>query len=231
VASSPDNPDAGYITVAATLISLTIATVVSAILVLSLTELRRAKADLERVQVAALLDGGQLVAALTIFSNVQPGRLRWRESTSIGAFDILAEPERSKGAAGNLVDVSLLARLGAPDPAAAAAWLRGEAAKSHPAPIEEAAKAPLWRNCAASMLSYFGREPAPKLAAAAVPNRQSQAGRAGEVWRVRVGINGWVDDRLVRMTGADRPPAITISRSFYKGQSGGEPCASLITQG
>lgn len=231
MASFPDNPEAGYITVAATLISLTIATVVSAILVLSLTELRRAKADLERVQAAALLDGGQLVAALTIFSNVQPGRLRWSESTSIGTFDILAEPERGKGTASNLADRGLLARLGSPDPAATAAWLRGEAAKSHPAPIDEAVRSPLWRSCAASMLSYFGREPAPKLTAASAPNRQSRAGRAGEVWRVRVGVNGWVDDRLVRMTGADRPPAITISRSFYKGRSGGEPCTALINQG
>jgi len=231
VASFPDNPEAGYITVAATLISLTIATVVSAILVLSLTELRRAKADLERVQAASLLDGGQLIAALTVFSNLQPGRLRWSESTSIGTFDILAEPERSKGAASNLADQGLLARLGASDPAATAAWLRAEAAKPHPAPIEAAVQSPLWRGCAASMLSYFGREPAPKLAAAAAPNRQSRTGRAGEVWRVRVGVNGWVDDRLVRMTGADRPPAITISRSFYKGHSGGEPCTALITQG
>lgn len=231
MASSPQSAEAGYITVAATLISLTMAIVVSAILVLALTELRRAKADLERVQVAALLDGGQLVAALTIFSNVQPGRLRWSESTSIGTFEILAEPERGKGAVANLADESLLARLGAADPAATSAWLRAEAAKSHPAPIEAAVNTPIWRNCAASMLSYFGREPSPKLSAAAAPNRQSRAGRAGEVWRVRVGINGWVDDRLVRMTGADRPPTFTISRSFYKGRTGGEPCAALITQG
>lgn len=230
MASSPPPDDAGYITAAAALISLTIAVTVSAILILSLTELRSAKADLERVRTAALLDGGQLVAALTIFSNVQPGRLRWSEATSIGTFDILAEPERPKAGVTTLADVSVLARLGATNPTATTNWLRNEAAGSHPAPISDAATTALWKACAPSMVSYFGRETVPRLGAANAPTRQGRSGRAGDVWRVRVAINGWVDDRLVRMTGADRPPAITISRSFHRGRSGGEPCAALIDQ-
>lgn len=224
--------EAGYATAAAALVSLALAVVAAAVSAMALTGVRTARSEFERIRVAALLDGGQLLAALRITDNGSPGRLRWQESTPDGVFMILAEPEAAKlDAAKAFSNLDLLRRLGSSDPAATARKLADQAKSTRPEPIATLEAANLWRACAGSLLSYNGRAERPVLTAAAQPAQGVMGPRGGAVWRVRVSTAGYVDERLVRMTGDAARPALVMDRRFGRGREEGERCGALIGKG
>ena len=221
---------AGFATLGATITCLAIAIAVSGLVSYAASANQASRANLERVQAQARLDNGQLLAALGVFENVKAGRLRWTEARGGETFDILAEPEFDKVKVPD-VDagrMTLFAHLGARDPEAVTQYLQaGYAAGGLPS-IAQADASPLWRNCAASALSFYGRASTPTLTAAAEPDRKGGRPRSGEVWRIVVSSGGFVDERLVRMTDSGRTPALLIDRNFRRGTAGDEPCANLI---
>ncbi|CAN5304376.1 hypothetical protein BH11PSE2_BH11PSE2_14270 [soil metagenome] len=228
MASCPnDDPRAGYATAAAAMVSLGLAVMVSAVLAWTLTNLRGARADLAKTQMAAQLEGGQLLAAYGILENSVPGRLTWTESVVDTNLDILAEPEADKVNAGT-ADEGLLRQLGAETPTETTAWFQAQSLAPRPEVVREAQPGELWRECAPSALSYYGRAATAKIMAPHSPVRLGQRARAGEVWRVVVSANGWRDDRLVRITGNGRRPAIVIDRRFDRGSVEGSLCSSLV---
>jgi multidrug efflux pump subunit AcrA (membrane-fusion protein) len=228
--SSPDRADDGFATAAAAMTSLVLAIGATAIAGLALSNLRSARIQLERTQADARLAGGQVVAALDVSENIRAGRLRWRETVGQDGFDILAEPERDKFNVTQMLTEkpNLLSQLGAENPTRTAAWLIVQAQSDRPATIADAASSRLWKDCAGSVLSYFGGPNYGPLKAAGSPDSQAVRGRTGEVWRIRVSSNGWMDDRIVRLTGNGRMPALTILRQFGRDNEKGEPCNALI---
>lgn len=233
--SAPDRPDAGYATAAAALTALALSLVVSAVMGASLTDLRAARAALDRSRVETSLDGAQQVAVAALLDSGALMRLRWHVPTNLGAVEILAEPEAPKltlSAAADLADGELLAL--APGhaesirPRLRALALSGASA----ADIARLGATPLWRACAPSLISPYGEGRSLALHAAAPPSQGRFSWRAGEVWRLRaLAPGGWADDRIVRLTGDAERPAAIIERVLVRGQGGGEPCRVLIESG
>lgn len=233
--SAPDRADAGYATAAAALTALALSLVVSAVMGASLTDLRAARAALDRTRAEAALDGAQQMAAAALLDDGAPTRLRWLVPTSSGAVEILAEPEAPKlalAAAADLSDADLRA-LAPGNAAALRPRLRALAlAGASAADIGRLGATPLWRSCAASLISPYGRGQSLALSAAATPSQGRFSWRAGEVWRLRaLAPDGWADDRIVRLTGDAEHPAAIIERVFVRGQRGGEPCGTFIEGG
>jgi hypothetical protein len=224
------NPKRGFATLWATVTSLILAGTVAAIISYGTIANRAARADLERVQAEALLDGGHLMAALGVLENVAEGRLAWTETESGATFSILAEPETQKVGLDAQPDggIALAALLGASDPLAAQTYLRSAYAAGDLPSIRAADPSARWKSCAPSVLSYWGLADTAALQPAVPPNRRGQRPRVGEVWRIVVAIDGWRDERFVRLTDNPRDPAQLIKRNFGRLPAAEEePCASL----
>lgn len=230
--STTDVPDAGYATAAAALTALALSLVVSAVMGASLTDLRAARAAMDRVRVEASLDGAQQVAVAVLLDAGASSRLRWIVPGSQGAIEILAEPEAPKLAVSAAADLADEERL-------PLAWgetgsirprLRGLALSgASSAGIARLGATPLWRACASSLISPYGQGRSYRLSIAAPPSGGRFSWRAGEVWRLRaLSPDGWADDRIVRLTGDAEHPAAIIERVLVRGQRGGEPCRVLI---
>jgi multidrug efflux pump subunit AcrA (membrane-fusion protein) len=233
--ATPERPDAGYATAAAALTALALSLVVSAIMSASLTDLRAARAALDRTRVEASLDGAQQAAVAALLDAGAPARLRWIVPASRGAIEILAEPEAPKlalSAAADLADGELLAlapgEAGSIRPRLRALALSGASS----ADVARLGATPLWRACAASSISPYGQGGSLALSTAAPPSQGRFSWRAGEMWRLRaLSPDGWADDRIVRLTGDAEHPAAIIERVLVRGQRGGEPCGVLIESG
>lgn len=233
--ATTERPDAGYATAAAALTALALSLVVSAVMGASLTDLRAARAALERTRAEASLDGAQQVAAAALLNSGALTRLRWHVPTSLGAVEILAEPEAPKlglSAAADLADGELLTLAsggaGSIRPRLRALALSGASS----ADVARLGATPLWRACAASLISPYGQGQSLTLLSASPPSGGRFSWRAGEVWRLRaLSPDGWADDRIVRLTGDAEHPAAIIERVLVRGQKGGEPCGVLIEGG
>jgi hypothetical protein len=229
--SSLEFEDEGFATATAMVISLVLAMGAAAIVEMAVTNLKAARASLERTQAESQLAGGHLLAALDISENIRSGRLRWNDADGQNTFQILAEPERDKFDVAHVLSdrPNLLSQLGARDTAKTAALLRAQLDSDRPLMIGEADPSTLWKTCAASVLSYFGGPNYGPLQSAQQPDRLALRSRAGEIWRVRVTSGEWTDDRIVRLTGNGQEPALTIQRRFSRdGDKGGETCSALI---
>jgi hypothetical protein len=217
------------------LTALALSLMVSAVMAASLTDLRAARAALERTRVEAALDGAQQTAVAALLDAGAPARLRWFVQTSRGAVEILAEPEAPKlalAAAADLPDADLQA-LAQGAGATLRPRLRALAlAGASAADVARLGVTPVWRACAASLISPYGQSPTLALSAAIMPTQGRFSWRAGEVWRLRaLAPDGWADDRIVRLTGDAEHPAAIIERIFVRGQKGGEPCGVFIEGG
>lgn len=230
-----ESPDGGYATAAAALTALALSLVVSAVMGASLTDLRASRAALARTTTEASLDGVQQAAVVAVLEAGQAGRLRWFIASEQGPVEVLAEPEAPKLSLVSAADLddSDLAGLGGVSTASIKSRLRALALSGADASeVTRIAALPLWRACASSLISPYGRADALTLSPARQPAAGRFAWRAGEVWRLRaLSPDGWADDRIVRLTGDSQHPAAIIERMFVRGQRGGEPCGIFIDGG
>lgn len=226
----------GYATPAASVIATAIAMVTIAYVSRSTVELRLARADFKKTQIEYLLAGAHNVALLAIATSNKPPPYRWSVPSQRHAFSVIAEPERPKmslAAAPNLDDETL-DRLGVQDPAAARQALAGLPVVEGLSWPSDAAKAPGWRSCAASIISPYGAADLPPALTYVEPESGTDDSkwRAGEVWRIAVTDEaGWRDERIVRFTGNGLNPAAVISRRLSRGWKETLACETLLAAG
>jgi hypothetical protein len=219
------------------------ALVASAMVARSVMMLRLARADLERTRAEDVLDGAQLQAAATVIRAGSGGPYRWAEPTDMGFAEALAESETEKlspAAGANLPD-AVLAAYGVDDVAALKARLTS-AAGTASLDVSALDAAPLWHECAASLVSRLGLKPAdqrpgPHIAPSSVSTTASglpnpPAWRVGETWRVRITTAaGWRDDRIVRFTGDAHHPVAVVRRELSRTSGGQGRCEAIWAAG
>lgn len=232
--SSRDHREDGYATTAATVVCLSLAMMAAATMAFSLTELHRARTDLARTQAEASLDGAHAAAALAVAENPGTARLQWSLTTQDATFQILAEPEEQKMSLARAADLDdqSLAKLGASAPKAVKVAL-SQLATRNDATVEglrNADPAPRWRQCASTFISRGGRGQTLSLPPAIPPQSGPSVGHAGEIWRLRVSLGGFADDRIVRFSGNPHSPAATVERWFYRSRDPTD-CAGLTSEG
>jgi len=232
VASCPAKPsERGYATPAALVVSLAVATMAVTMVDRSVTHLRLARADLQRMEAEYTLDGAHLTAAAQIVRSNAHGPYKWMFGTDAGWVEAQAEAEALKlgpADAAQLSDASFQL-FGVQDIAA----LRGRllAMTGSNMSIADLDVAPLWRLCAPSAISYYGAtqtftyvHPNPP-----GPGPDPQSWRIGEVWRIRLTSEaGWSEERSVRFTGDAQHPVAVIDRHLSRNSGSLEPCSSLL---
>jgi hypothetical protein len=230
--STISHPESGFMTPAATLVSLALGLGAAAAVSASVSELKLARSDFRRTQIETRLDDAEQRTALTILNSGPSGPLSWSLNVDQRAVQVLAEPEAPKASITSLLlmDDSAFARLGVSDPRAFKARLKiltiGEALGE---PLESADPSPLWRVCARTLASPFGLGDRLQITPAASPSAAETVGHAGELWRIRVRDElGWTDDRVIRFTGDALRPAAPLARRFLKTTPSSKPCDELL---
>lgn len=224
--------DAGYATPAAMVFALALALIATALVGRSVMQLRLAKTDLEKRVVEQTLDGAHLLAAATVVRASDGGPYVWSLATDQGFVEALAESEAEKlplAADPGLTEATYQAmgvansgivreRLGA---APSSGWVE----------IGVFDQAPLWRECAPSLISPLGRATIPPRAPSEPKLRpETPDWRVGETWRVRITTStGWRDDRIVRFTGDARRPVAVVRRQLSRGHGGQGRCDAVWT--
>jgi hypothetical protein len=224
--------DEGFATPAAAAISLAIATVAAAVTVASVQALRFERSELARSKAQYALAGGQTEAALVLMGSRSQGPTRFRVAAGGQSAEVIAEPEAEKlglVTAAALGDAEL-ARLGAMAPSharadlAALADAKGQAANR----IVDADASQAWRLCARSFISPYGAASRPPSAIWTWPQPNGAVSRTGQLWRIRVAHDGWVDDRVVRFTGSRDHPLAVAADAFGRGREMGDACDSAF---
>lgn len=235
---SHDPPEAGYATPAALVMALALSLVAVAMVGRSVMLLRLARADITRTGVEAVLDGAQLQAAAVVIRAGSGGPYRWALPTDLGFAEALVESEGDKlaPAAGSRLPEAVFAALGVTD----APVLKAKLAAAATLGVDVAAldAAPLWRECAASLISGLGQRhegaPPPPVEPSAVPVLPGGLPdppdwRVGEVWRIRITTAaGWRDDRIVRFTGDARHPVAVVQRRLSRSDGGQGRCDAVL---
>ncbi len=222
MASSPAlDSAAGYASVAAVAVSLSLAVIVVALMSRSVVAMKSARADFARTQAEYQLAGDQQRTALAMVAG---------KGVSTG----LAEREAGKIslATAATLDAATLSRFGVQDPDRLAAWLLEASIKpTSPADLVAADKAALWRVCAPAAISAFGQAKVLAPPSGGGSGFSAPSSRLGEVWRLAARTaDGWTDERIVRFTGEPQRPAAVIWRRFYRSARGGESCAAIFAQ-
>ena len=214
-------------------VSMGLAMVAAGVTAASVAELRRAHADFAKTKVEYTLAEAQQRGVVDLLRNTAAGRLAWKLDTDLGEASLLAEPEYAKASftAAAKADDRLLNRLGVQDTDA----LKARLAEPPPetggqAWIVGLDGARLWRVCAPSLVSRYGQGETLALAESSPPAGQGFSWRPGEVWRVRASLAGWVEDRIVRLTGDDQGPAAIIERRFARDEKGEGRCEAVFSQ-
>lgn len=231
--SNIDPGDGGFATPAAAMISLALAMGAVAVVSASEAELRSARSDFERSEIASALAGGQEKAAVSLFGSSGSGAIRWSEEAAGHSLEVLAEPEALKTSVTALIsmDDQALALFMLADPKKLRERLKTLSLAQAVGPeLEGADSSPIWRACARSLVSPFGLgeilHPLPQ----ASLSSDTPTGHAGEIWRVRIrDASGWTDDRVVRLTGDNLHPVATLERRFSKLGRDDTQCASYFS--
>ena len=230
--SGIDPRDGGYATASAITVAMAIALTATALTALATAELKGARGGLTRLQAEYALAGDQQAAAVTVLETSKAVRLRWTEAGEAATVEVLAEPELAKVGykAAAALDDSKLARLGVQDPAALRERLTAELADPEDRrPVAELDAAPLWRACAASLVSRWGAGGALAFAKADKPDGRRFSWRLAEVWRLRIARpDGWTDDRIVRFTGDPLRPAAVVRRRFSREGEADRQCETAF---
>src|SRR5882724_10424706 len=198
VSSMPTDPESGYATPTAMIFALTLALVATALVQRSTSLLRLARADMQRTQIAYALDGAQLSTVSTVIRTGAGGPYRWALSTDLGWVEAVAESEGDKvglSAAARLDD-RVFQAMGIGDADALRVRLATAAGANPILDVGQLDAAPLWRACAASLISSFGSKSAIQPSQIQEPHMGdlNPAWRVGEVWRMQVTtVAGWRD--------------------------------------
>ena len=227
-----ERTDAGYATPAAMVLGLALALVATAFVDRSTMSLRLAKADLERAIVEYGLDGAHLLAAATIVRAGDGGPYRWALSTNGEFAESIAERETDKLDLSSMTGPSdsVLDAMGVENKQALRARLAVVAADAL-VDVAQLDAAPLWRECAPSMISSLGRATTASTAPhVEPPSRPDDPDwRVGEVWRVRItASSGWRDDRLVRFTGDANHPVAVVHRNLSRSNREHGQCDAIL---
>ena len=235
MASSSHNPDdGGFATAAAMTVSMGLAMIAAGLTVASVAELKRTRLEFAKTKTEYALQQAHVRAVADLLINGATSRSSWRVDTDAGQAVVMAEPEYAKASFAKAADLDdkPYVQLGVRDPEA----LKGRLTQTPPAAggqswIASLDAAGLWRACAPSLISRFGRGDTFVLAKSTTPTGQGFSWRPGEVWRVRTSINGWADDRIVRFTSRDQAPALTLERRFIRRSKEEDQCESLFSKG
>ena len=224
--------DQGFATPAAVAISLALAVVVTAVMALSTTALKAARADLSRTQAQYVLAGARMRAAAVLMQSSNQDRVRWDLEGEGGAVEVVAEPEARKLSllAAAKAETKSAEALSAADPqhvqrrlavlAASDLQVEGE--------IALADNSAIWRQCARSLISPYGYLTAPQRLAVGPPKPGPINWRLGQLWRLRVTDSaGWTEDTVVRFTGAPSHPIAVAARRFARRGRLGEVCDAI----
>lgn len=211
--------------------ALALSLVAVALVLRSTAMLRLAQRDLRQTQLEYALSGAQLAAATAVELQTSPGPYAWSFNVGSEAVFARAEPEGVKASLGGAAaaDVAFFQRLGVNDVGALRFRLK-QAAQLKSPDVSGLDPAHLWRACAARFVSLYGGDHLPETenvaSAPGAPNRPTP--RANEIWRVEVtSVDGWTDDRIVRLTGQPDRPAAVIARRFVRTGDGGGTCDHL----
>ena len=224
--------DSGYATPAAMVFSLAMALVATVSLQRGTTVLHLTRVDLEQHRMAYVLDGAQLDAAATVVRTGPGGPYHWSLSSDAGWLDALAERESDKV---DLPHAALLSdqvfkALGVRDIAPLKARLVAVASGATP-DLADLDPAPLWRACAASLISPFGAQMDLQPRQPQTPHMGDlkPAWRVAELWRVQLTTTtGWRDERIVRFTGDALHPVAVVSRKLSRGKGGQGQCDAIL---
>ena len=215
---APDSA-AGYASVAAVAVSLSLAVVAVALMNRSVVSLRRARTDFARAQAEFELAGVQRRAALAMITD---------SGSPSGAE--LETAKISLATAADL-DADTLSRFGVKDPGRLSAWLReASASPTSPADLVAADRARIWKACAPTAISAFGQSTVLAAPGSDRPSALGANARLGQVWRLTARTSGWTDERIVRFTGEPQRPAAVIWRRFYRSEKGEGTCAAIFAQ-
>ena len=223
--------EAGFATASATLISLALALLAAAGVIASVAELKRARAEYARDRVDYDLAGAHEEAALKMATEHTLNRSHWSVGAEEGTAEVLAEPEAPKLALKAAADLPpmVLDKLDVLDADAVRRRLKTMTLAEAIGPgLEAADGSAAWRACARSLISAYG-------ASATIPRLQADAPASdlvgvhvGDVWRVRITLKGWVDDRMVRLSGVRVHPVTTLQRRFYRQEGREIECDTLF---
>lgn len=230
---TPASPDRGYATPTAMIFALTLALVATALVQRSIGILSLSRSDLERLKMDYALDGAQLSTVAAVVRTGAGGPYRWPLSTDAGWVEAVAESETDKvglAAAAQMRD-GIYQAMGVDDVEALKARLAAAAGGPRILDIGELDAAPLWRACAASLISSFGAQVALQPVQVQQPHMGdlTPSWRVGEVWRIQVTTTaGWRDERIVRLTGDALHPAAVVLRRLSRGNGGQGQCDAVI---
>lgn len=231
--SSPEDPEAGYATAAAALIALALALVAAAVVNAGAANLKLARSDLRDAEREMALNSAQSMALPTLLVQASGPRLSWTIPSQSGPVEVLAERERQKLSVEAMIALpdDVFHRLGVVDPERLRNRLRALASPSGSGAtaMADLDPAPQWRGCAPSLISPHGRGAALAFPAAQPPTPTLTPSPAGEVWRVRASSKqGWVEERIIRLTGDARRPSAIIERRYGRQPKEQARCEELV---
>lgn len=229
VCCSTSRDDAGYATPLAMAMCIAISLSVSALMTSATSDLQLARRDLDREKAEYALDGQQTLAAIAIAQSRGGSRLLWNQTENGRTSEVVADAELQKLAYAPAaeMDAAVLQAMEVADSTALRGRLRSA---TEPAPPDKSLPgldaAALWKLCAPALLSRYGaaNELAPIRFADPGDAVSAAASRAGELWRVRIANDGWVDERIVRFTGNPKRLAAVVERRFFRGEKVGSRC-------
>jgi hypothetical protein len=232
VCSSIDSADSGFATPAAIMVSLVVGLTAAALVEAGSAELKLARADLAKAQIEASLAGAQQLAAVALLTRGGQGDVELSQSVGGRSVKVLAEPEAPKASVTAVIGMEdrVFSPLGIVNPKALKDRLKMLTIAEAIGPeLEQADTSAQWRACARSLISPFGLGETLRSFPAGSSASEGVPARGGEVWRVRAkDESGWVDDRIVRLTGDNLYPAATLGRRFWKQNREDAQCQTVF---
>ena len=213
----PQDGAAGFATALAMTVGLAIGLTATVLLVRSELDLLNARRGLERVEAEYRLDAVQSLAARLVREDSAGMKLHRVDFESTSA-NVQVEDERGKllpSASAGLPD-AWFTDLGVMTPAVLkdrlGRWRKDRRLSMQAlADLDTSAQ---WKACAAQVISAHGASPS---AASAI--RRGALRAAGSIRTVRlraIADDGWVDDRIVRLTADPSNPVVVLDRRFYR---------------
>ena len=202
-------------------LAVAIALVAIAGMQLAQVEARASRRDWERTKDHYAAEGVANIAAWRIMHAAGTPTLAWQEVSSVGALEVLAEPETLKLSLGEVTGVRGARRLrllmGDDESKAVAAGLINLAAINGQPPsrdqILKVSPDVRWRACGLSLVSTFSGLTDNALEAPSGIQAEPLNLRPGETWRISVSRNGrGLLDEVVRFTGLTSRPIAVVDR-------------------